>query len=103
MTAPWTSRCESGNCVQTRTVGDLVEVRDTERPEQVPLKVSARAWAEHEAAVRAEGYRQAVEALRSAGSAAADWLLLKNGARIARELADYLALTEVRDDKETTR
>lgn len=62
MTTDWTSRCESGNCIETRTVGDLVEVRDTEHPEQV-LSVPASAWAEYEAALRAEVLRTAARAL----------------------------------------
>jgi hypothetical protein len=96
MTTPWTSRCESGNCVQTRTVGDLVEVRDTERPEQV-LRVSARAWAEHEAALRAEGRQQAVKALRDLPHSLVEhrhlWELI-------RRLE--VALTEVRDEAKGT-
>jgi hypothetical protein len=63
MTTPWTSRCESGNCVEVRTVGDLVEVRDTEHPEQAPPRVSARAWAEHEAALRTEVLKVAARGL----------------------------------------
>lgn len=50
---PWTSHCETGNCVETRLVGDQVEIRDTDRPEAT-LLVPAKAWEEFLASVRAE-------------------------------------------------
>jgi hypothetical protein len=64
----WHSYCESNGCVQVRTVGDLVEIRDSGNPGQV-LALPAQAWAEHEVALRAEGRQQAGADIRAAAAA----------------------------------
>ena len=67
----WTSRCESGNCLQTRRVhladgGEYVELRDTEV--EGTLLVTVAAWQAHEAALRAEGRRLAADEIRASAA-----------------------------------
>jgi len=65
----WTSRCESGNCLQTRRVhlaDEYVELRDTEM--EGTLLVTVAAWQAHEAALRAEGRRLAADEIRASAA-----------------------------------
>jgi hypothetical protein len=50
---PWTSPCDTGTCIQTRTVGGQVEIRDSENP-NATLLVPAQAWERFLAAVVAD-------------------------------------------------
>lgn len=116
----WTSRCCETNCIETRTVGDLVEVRDTEHPEQV-LSVAASAWAEYEAALRAEVLKIAARALLAEAKAYEEkWLgpghsgehvhwdkgYVAGMQRAAHDVANSIdrpeVLTEVRDETKGT-
>lgn len=54
MITEWHRHCETGNCVETRLVGDQVEIRDTDRPEAT-LLVPAKAWQEFLAAEHENG------------------------------------------------
>ena len=67
----WTSRCESGNCLQTRRVhladgGEYVELRDTEV--EGTLLVTVAGWEANEAALRAEGRRLAADEIRASAA-----------------------------------
>jgi hypothetical protein len=92
MTTDWTSRCESGNCLQTRRVhladgGEYVELRDTET--EGTLLVTVAAWEAHEAALRAEGYAEAVARVKTLATS-------KGPLFTPHLIASFL--TEVRDD-----
>lgn len=105
MITEWHRYCETGNCIETRPVGDQVEIRDTERPEAT-LLVPAKAWEEFLASVRAEGWRAAAEALRD-DKAYWDWMASRPphaSDNVRHRAADYLeALAAVRDDSKESR
>ena len=70
MSTDWLSRCESNGCLQTcRVIVDDVEcmqIWDSELGGS-PLLVTVAAWEAHEAAVRAEGFNEAIRLLQAAG------------------------------------
>ena len=116
---PWTSRCESGNCVETRPVhladgGEYVEVRDSEMGGS--LLVTVAAWAAHEAALRAEALKVAARSLLAEAEAydakwnrhpvpgSSDWDkgYVAGMQRAAHDVANSIdrpGLTEVHDDE----
>ena len=52
MITEWNRRCDTANCIETRTNGDMVEIRDSADETKV-LAVPAASWEEFLAAVRA--------------------------------------------------
>lgn len=60
-TTPWPP-CDSNGCIQTRTVDDRVEIRDTGNPDAT-LLVPVEAWEKFLAAVRAEALKVVARAL----------------------------------------